>query len=148
MSEKALPEKHKAFIDEYFANGLNATQAYQTIYPKAKPESAQKQSSFLLKKLELTSYYTDLSNKKAESLQESFGIDRKWLIEKHKEVFESAMKGDYIQTEKGGYKRIDRAAANKALDQLCKMLGEYAEVKLKLQGTSEAGAISINVNFS
>ena len=50
-------------------------------------------------------------------------------LEQHKKVYESAMTGDTILTESGSYIKLDRNAANKSLDQLTKMIGEYATSK-------------------
>lgn len=46
--EPALSDKHRAFIDEYFLNGYNATRAYMKIYPKSGYESARALASALL----------------------------------------------------------------------------------------------------
>lgn len=46
--EKKLSDAHRKFVDEYIANGYNATRAYMTVYPKTKYEAARSSASDLL----------------------------------------------------------------------------------------------------
>lgn len=41
-------KRHIAFAEEYLANGMNGTQAYKTIYPKASDETARANATKLL----------------------------------------------------------------------------------------------------
>ena len=44
----ALSKNHQNFINEYFLQGMNGTDAYQAVYPKASRESARREASRLL----------------------------------------------------------------------------------------------------
>jgi phage terminase small subunit len=63
-----LNERHKAFCDEYLANGMNATQAYKKIY-KATDKVAEASSSRLLSNDKIKSYLKQEGEKTAERLQ-------------------------------------------------------------------------------
>jgi hypothetical protein len=51
--EKIISDSDRAFIDEYIANGYNATRAYMKVHPKAKYESARALSSKMLTNLNI-----------------------------------------------------------------------------------------------
>lgn len=129
MSEKELSIKHLNVIDNYFDNGQDWIKAYKAVYTKAQPESVRTESAKLSKKLSKTSYFSEKLTKVRKISEEKFQINREWLLEQHKRVYESAMAGDTILTESGSYIKLDRNAANKSLDQLTKMIGEYATSK-------------------
>jgi len=127
--EEELSVKHLNVIDDYFENGQDWLQAYRKVYPKAKLDSARTESAKLSKKLSKTSYFLEKLSRAKKIAEEKFEINRSWLLEQNKIVYESAMAGDCIPTKEGSYIKLDRAAACKALDQLTKMIGEYAHGK-------------------
>jgi thymidylate synthase len=129
MSEKELSIKHLNVIDDYFDNGQDWIKAYKAVYQKANENSARTESVKLYKKLSKTQYFFEKLTKVRKISEEKFQINREWLLEQHKKVYESAMTGDTILTESGSYIKLDRNAANKSLDQLTKMIGEYATSK-------------------
>lgn len=149
MSEKELSEKHKTFIDLYFSNGKDSAQAYKEAGYKCKEEYLYKQSQDLLKKLEKNGYFLEKYAENRKKLDELHGVNRDFLINELKECLVSAKTGDEILTENGSYTKIDRQAWLKAVDQLCKMTGEYAETKAKLQisGTGENGALQVETKI-
>lgn len=145
MSEKELSEKHKTFIDKYFSNGKKAPEAYREVYPKASEKSVKDQCYDLLQKVGKTRYFLEKTEENRKKLDELHGVNRDFLIKELKECLQSAKAGDYIQTETGGYTKIDRTAWLKSVEHLIKMTGEFAETKAKLQisGAGEGGKIEI-----
>jgi len=63
-----LSAKHKAFCDEYLSNGLNATQAYKSVY-KTTDKVAEASSSRLLLNVKVKDYLQIEGQKTAERLQ-------------------------------------------------------------------------------
>lgn len=145
MTEEKLSAKHKVFLDIYFANNKDSILAYREAGFKCKEEYVYKQSQELLKKLQKTGYFLTKNEEYKKILDEQHGINRDYLIKELKECLDSAKIGDYIPTENGGYTKIDRTNWLKAIDQMTKMTGEYAETKLKLSGLDTA---NMNVNFN
>jgi len=64
----SLSAKHKAFCDEYLANGLNATQAYKSVY-KTTDKVAEASASRLLLNAKLKEYLQQEGEKTAQKLQ-------------------------------------------------------------------------------
>ena len=64
----SLSAKHKAFCDEYLSNGLNATQAYKSVY-KTTDKVAEASSSRLLLNVKVKDYLQEEGQKTAERLQ-------------------------------------------------------------------------------
>lgn len=63
-----LSAKHKAFCDEYLANGLNATQAYKSVY-KVSDSVAGPSGDRLLKNAKIESYLQQQQEKTAKRLE-------------------------------------------------------------------------------
>jgi len=63
-----LSAKHKAFCDEYLANGLNATQAYKSVY-KTTDKVAESSGARLLRNDKVMEYLQEEGQKTAERLQ-------------------------------------------------------------------------------
>jgi phage terminase small subunit len=63
----SLSAKHKAFCDEYLSNGLNATQAYKSVY-KVSDTVAGPSGDRLLKNAKVKSYLEEEGQKTAERL--------------------------------------------------------------------------------
>lgn len=64
----SLSAKHKAFCDEYLANGLNATQAYKTVY-KVSDKVAGASAPRLLDNVRVKEYLQQEGEKTAQRLQ-------------------------------------------------------------------------------
>jgi phage terminase small subunit len=64
----SLSSKHKAFCDEYLSNGLNATQAYKSVY-KTTDKVAEASASRLLLNVKVKDYLQIEGQKTAERLQ-------------------------------------------------------------------------------
>jgi phage terminase small subunit len=64
----SLSPKHKAFCDEYLANGLNATQAYKSVY-KTTDKVAESSGARLLRNDKVMEYLQEQGQKTAERLQ-------------------------------------------------------------------------------
>lgn len=63
----SLSAKHKAFCDEYLANGMNATQAYKSVY-KTNDKVAGASGGRLLENAKIKSYLKEQGQKTAERL--------------------------------------------------------------------------------
>lgn len=55
MTDKTF-DKYKLVIDEYFINGFNGTKAYQSVYPKSSPSSADASFRNILEIPRITEY--------------------------------------------------------------------------------------------
>jgi phage terminase small subunit len=64
----SLSAKHKAFCDEYLANGMNALRAYATVY-KVSDSVAGPSGDRLLKNAKVKEYLQEEGQKTAERLQ-------------------------------------------------------------------------------
>jgi phage terminase small subunit len=64
----SLSAKHKAFCDEYLSNGMNATQAYKSVY-KVSDSVAGPSGDRLLKNAKIKDYLQEQGEKTAERLQ-------------------------------------------------------------------------------
>lgn len=132
-----ISPKHKTFLDAYFSNGRKAYEAYREVYTKSSEASAKTECYKILRKLQKSSYFLHKTEEIKKKADQKYGVSRDWLIMQNKFIYESAMAGDQIPTGTGFYLKIDRASAVKAIDQLTKMLGEYADTKIKLAGTMD-----------
>jgi phage terminase small subunit len=110
-----LSAKHQSFCDEYLANGLNATQAYKTIY-KVSDKVAGASGPRLMENVRIKEYLQEQMDKTAEKLE----ITREFLIKEYLEIIESAKSNEDF---------IDRGNWNKSLAQLSKLLGLDAPIK-------------------
>lgn len=63
-----LTERHKAFCDEYLANGMNATQAYKKVY-KVNDKVAGASGGRLLENVKIKEYLKEQGEITAERLQ-------------------------------------------------------------------------------
>lgn len=60
-----MNEKHRRFADLYIQS-LDAIKSYQTVYPKAKHESAKVKSSLLLRNVNIAKYVKEATNRISE----------------------------------------------------------------------------------
>lgn len=118
-----LSAKHKAFCDEYLSNGMNATQAYKSVY-KTNDRVSEAASSRLLSNVKLKEYLQQEQNKTSEKLE----ITREFLIKEYLELINSAKTDENF---------IDRGNWNKSLAQLAKLLGLDAAIKQDITITEQ-----------
>jgi phage terminase small subunit len=71
----SLSVKHKAFCDEYLANGLNATQAYKSVY-KVSDSVAGPSGDRLLKNAKIKSYIQE----QQETTSQRLNITKEQLL--------------------------------------------------------------------
>jgi phage terminase small subunit len=64
----SLSIKHKAFCDEYLSNGLNATQAYKSVY-KTNDKVSEASASRLLLNVKVKEYIQQQQEKTAKRLE-------------------------------------------------------------------------------
>ena len=146
----SLSAKHKAFCDEYLANGMNALQAYKSVYKVSDKvagasgvrlldnvnvkEYLQEERQKIAKRLNITKeeLLLDLqeiknSNKGIrDGIANKLEITREFLIKEYLELIESAKSDDNF---------IDRGNWNKSLAQLSKLLGLDAPIKQQTEIT-------------
>ena len=117
----SLSAKHKAFCDEYLANGMNALQAYKSVY-KVSDKVAGASGVRLLDNVNVKEYLQQEQEKTSNKLE----ITREFLIKEYLELIESAKTDDNF---------IDRGNWNKSLAQLSKLLGLDAPIKQQTEIT-------------
>ena len=118
-----LSAKHKAFCDQYLSNGLNATQAYKSVY-KTNDKVSEAAASRLLSNVKVKEYIQQEQNKTSEKLE----ITREFLIKEYLELIQSAKTDENF---------IDRGNWNKSLAQLAKLLGLDAAIKQDITITEQ-----------
>jgi phage terminase small subunit len=118
-----LSAKHQSFCDEYLANGMNATQAYKSVY-KTNDKVSEAAASRLLSNVKVKEYIQQEQNKTSEKLE----ITREFLIKEYLELIESAKTDENF---------IDRGNWNKSLSQLAKLLGLDAAIKQDITITEQ-----------
>lgn len=106
-----ITERHKAFCDEYLANGMNGTQAYKKIY-KTTDKVAEASSSRLLSNDKIKSYIKEQQEITAERLQ----ITKEELLNDLKDI-------------KDRNRGVRDATAMKAIEIISKMSGFDAPIK-------------------
>ncbi len=118
-----LSAKHKAFCDQYLSNGLNATQAYKSVYGVS-DKVAGSSAPRLLENARVKEYLQQEQNKTADKLE----ITREFLIKEYLELINSAKTDENF---------IDRGNWNKSLAQLAKLLGLDAAIKQDITITEQ-----------
>lgn len=110
-----MNQQHQQFINEYFANGMNATKAYIKVYPNSTYKSANSNASRLLVndsiQIAIQNKFNELQTNTNTTINNI--IRRLWLLADECE-----------QTN-------DRTNQLKALDQLAKMIGAYAPKRIE-----------------
>jgi phage terminase small subunit len=115
----SLSPKHKAFCDEYLANGLNATQAYKSVY-KTTDKVSEASSSRLLLNVKVKEYLQQEGQKTAERLQ----ITKEELL------------NDLVEI-KNNNKGIRDVTAMKAIELISKMSGFDAPTRQEISITEQ-----------
>ena len=110
----SLSPKHKAFCDEYLANGMNATRAYATVY-KVNDRVAGPSGDRLLKNVKVEEYLQEQKQNLAKRLN----------ITKEEILLD-------LQDIKDRNKGVRDATAMKAIEIINKMSGFDAPVKSEI----------------
>lgn len=133
-----LNDRHKAFADEYLINGMNATQAYLSIYKSVKKvEVAEAAASRLLSNVMIKDYIIE----KQKENQKKVEIDQEWIIKEYIALL-SSCKTEGLD---GAGTIKDRTNWVKTLAQLTKMLGLDAPDKQEIEHKG-LGTILINMD--
>jgi phage terminase small subunit len=111
----SLSPKHKAFCDEYLANGMNATQAYKSVY-KVTDKVAGASGPRLLENVRIKEYLKQEGEKTAERLN----ITKEELLRD-------------LQDIKNNNKGVRDGIAIKAIEVINKMSGFDAPIKQDIQ---------------
>lgn len=114
-----LSDKHKLFCDEYLSNGLNATQAYKSVYGVS-DKVAGPSGDRLLKNAKIEEYLQEQKQKTAERLN----ITKEELLRD-------------LQDIKNNNKGIRDGIAIKAIEVINKMSGFDAPIKQDIQITEQ-----------
>ena len=114
-----LSAKHKAFCDEYLANGMNATQAYKSIY-KVTDKVAGTSGPRLMENVGIRQYLQEERQKLAKQLN----ITKEELLLDLQEI-------------KNSNKGIRDGIAMKAIEIINKMSGFDAPIKQDIQITEQ-----------
>ena len=115
----SLSAKHKAFCDEYLANGMNATQAYKSVY-KVNDKVAGTSGPRLMENVGIKQY-----------LQE-----QRQMIAKQLNITKEELLLD-LQEIKNSNKGIRDGIAMKAIEIINKMSGFDAPIKQDIQITEQ-----------
>ena len=115
----SLSAKHKAFCDEYLANGMNATQAYKSVY-KVTDKVAGTSGPRLMENVGIKQY-----------LQE-----QRQMIAKQLNITKEELLLD-LQEIKNSNKGIRDGIAMKAIEIINKMSGFDAPIKQDIQITEQ-----------
>lgn len=113
-----LSPKHKLFCEQYLSNGMNATQAYKSVYGVS-DKVAGSSAPRLLENDRIQEYLQQERQKTSDKLE----ITREFLIKEYLELIESAKTDENF---------IDRGNWNKSLAQLAKLLGLDAAIKQEI----------------
>jgi phage terminase small subunit len=114
-----LSAKHKAFCDEYLANGMNATQAYKSVY-KTNDKVAGASGGRLLENVKIKEYLQEQQETTSQRLQ----ITKEELL------------NDLVEI-KNNNKGIRDGVAMKAIEIINKMSGFDAAIKQDIKITEE-----------
>ena len=115
----SLSAKHKAFCDEYLANGMNATQAYKSIY-KVTDKVAGTSGPRLMENVGIKQYLQE----QRQMIAKQLNITKEELLLDLKEI-------------KNSNKGIRDGIAMKAIEIINKMSGFDAPIKQDIQITEQ-----------
>ena len=118
-------KKHIAFIDEYFLNGFNATQAYKSVYKKVTDASAAERGSKLLRNVNVAE---EIARRQAVNAQK-FEIKKEDLAK------------DLLDIKDRCKKDLPPTAV-KAIEVLNRMFGFDAPTKIE-----HSGDVNFNLNI-
>jgi hypothetical protein len=127
---KQISNRHMAFVDEYMANGRNATAAYASVYPKAARRTCEVQGSDLLRKPEVK---IEIERREAE-LREKNKITVELLTQKLLDIYNSASD-------------MAPGAAVSALKLIAQMHGLDAPKETTQEMSTESGPLEIKINI-
>ena len=115
----SLSAKHKAFCDEYLANGMNATQAYKSVY-KVTDKVAGTSGPRLMENVRIKQYLQE----QRQMIAKQLNITKEELLLDLKEI-------------KNSNKGIRDGIAMKAIEIINKMSGFDAPIKQDIQITEQ-----------
>lgn len=115
----SLSAKHKAFCDEYLANGMNATQAYKSVY-KVTDKVAGTSGPRLMENVRIKQYLQE----QRQMIAKQLNITKEELLLDLKEI---------VDSNKG----IRDGIAMKAIEIINKMSGFDAPIKQDIQITEQ-----------
>ena len=138
-----MKPRHKLFADEWLRNGNNSTQAYLYISPNVTQRTARVEGTRYLAKPNIKQYIAEKQANTAKKLQ----IDFEWILEQQQFILNLAYIRQKINESTGEvYDAPDLTNANKALDQLSKLIGAYAPVKQENKNLNQDVTIQVQVN--
>lgn len=121
-----MKPRYKLFADEWLTNGNNGVQAYLKISPNVTYKTAGVEAQKYLKKPVIKEYIEKKQKETAEKQQ----IDYEWLLKQQEFILNLALIRDKYNEATGEKESSpDLTNANKAIDQLSKLIGAYAPTK-------------------
>jgi hypothetical protein len=138
-----IKDWEKQFVDVYFNNGFNARQAYKTVKPNVKIESADVLSHQLLKEDRVKEYI----EQKQIQIQMQQEVKLEWLVKELKEiVYEIKQQDPYELVDDKILVKKDYKALIAALDQLGK-IGGHQTKKIDVTSGGEQILTDIKINI-
>lgn len=134
--EKGLSDPQERFAQAYVKSS-NATEAYTVAYPKASRKSASAAGVRLLGNVKIAVRVALLQ----EAVNRECHVDAVWVRQRFKNISDRCMQAEPATDALGhptGEYRFDASGANKATEQLAKLAGMYAPIRLDLSGMTDA----------
>lgn len=124
-----MKPKHKVFADEWLRNGNHIVNAFLYISPNVTYQTAATEGGKLLKKPEIQEYIEEQKAKASERAQ----IDHAWILKQQEFILNLALIREKTDESTGEViANPDLTNANKAMDQLSKLVGAYAAEKKEI----------------
>lgn len=121
-----LNENQSRFCEEYVANGYNGTKAYVDAYGEDNKNTASVAASKMLRDIRIIDKIKEVEGD-YRIVGQRLGIDKKLILKKLKDLL-SAKKQVFLNGVCVG-EADDNAAANKAIETLIKLYGDFSPEK-------------------
>ena len=141
-----LTEQQNKFLEEYFTNGQNATEAYRSVYGNeySKTATCSVEGSRLLKNPKITPWIEHFRQTKAKHIEEKINYTVDDAFREFDELKTIALES----TDKEG--RPNVSAANKAVEMKARLKGLFDDTDGGNNITFKMGEVKVNgvpVNF-
>jgi phage terminase small subunit len=120
-----LNNRHKQFIEEYLANGKNASESYRVVYNKTNSKEHQEQCKANGSRLIANDNIKSVIEYKMHKIHEKLEITAEWIQKNLKDIID------------GDNKNTDRINALKLLAQMKQFIVEKKEIKIEDKDNSE-----------
>lgn len=124
-----LNPKQIDFCEEYVANGYNGTAAYRTVYEQKDDNSAAVAAHKLLRNTQIVEKVKEIEGD-YRIIGHKLGIDKKLILTRLYDLL-SAKKQVFFNGEEVGVVD-DNASVNKAIENILKIMGDFAPEKKEI----------------